>query len=229
MKKPLKKILVLIAGIAGALLVTVLLAAFFWFSTEAGQEWWKKMHPPAVEKPVVYFYPKERTDVTVVFAAPGSLTVSYPEYRDGWSFTAAPDGTLECEGKEYPYLYYETSAAVGFGERGFTVPRGETVRFLEEKLAAMGFNRREATDFITYWLPRLEANECNRIEFVTGEEADALVPLKITPEPDSILRVFMIFAPCDGTLELEPQVLPVLSREGFTVLEWGGVELSGGR
>ena len=181
------------------------------------------------EKPVIYFYPEAETDVTVRLGAPETLTVSYPEYAadTGWRFTAHPDGTLVCGGREYPYMYYEFRKLVGFGGEGFVVPGAESAAFLEEKLGAMGFTQTEQAEFITYWLPRLAVNDCNRIEFLTGADVDALMPLEITPAPDNILRVYMLFAACDASLaaELPPQDLPVLTRTGFTVLEWGGSEL----
>ncbi|MBQ2307185.1 MAG: hypothetical protein II184_06705, partial [Clostridia bacterium] len=166
---------------------------------------------------------------TVRLGAPETLTVSYPEYAvdTGWRFTAHPDGTLVCGGREYPYMYYEFKEPVGFGGEGFVVPGEASAAFLEEKLGAMGFTQTEQAEFITYWLPRLAVNDCNRIEFIVGEEVDALMPLEITPAPDNILRVYMLFAACDASLaaELPAQDLPVLTRAGFTVVEWGGTEL----
>lgn len=189
-----------------------------------------KFIPTSVEeKPVIYFYPEVEAEVKVRLGAPEILTVSYPEYTadTGWRFTAHPDGTLVCGGREYPYMYYEFKEPVGFGGEGFVVPGEASAAFLEEKLGAMGFTQTEQAEFITYWLPRLAVNDCNRIEFLTGADVDALMPLEITPAPDNILRVYMLFAACDASLaaELPPQDLPVLTRTGFTVLEWGGSEL----
>ena len=181
-----------------------------------------KFIPTSVEeKPVIYFYPEAEAEVTVRLWAPEMLTVSYPEY------SADTDGTLVCGGREYPYMYYEFKEPVGFGGEGFVVPGEASAAFLEEKLGAMGFTQTEQAEFITYWLPRLAVNDCNRIEFLTGADVDALMPLEITPAPDNILRVHMLFAACDASLaaELPPQDLPVLTRTGFTVLEWGGSEL----
>ena len=47
------------------------------------------------EKPVIYLYPEQETDVRVTLdLAGGELTCAYPAYGDGWSVRAAPDGTL---------------------------------------------------------------------------------------------------------------------------------------
>ena len=180
------------------------------------------------DKPVIYLYPEENTVVHVSLGEPEKITVSYPEYTlSGWEFTARPDGMLTADGREYPYMYYEFDSAAKFGEEGFVVAGTDTAAFLEDKLGAMGFTYREQAEFITYWLPKLAVNDYNRIEFISGEEIDAIMPLTITPEPDNILRVYMLFAPCDPEISktLPEQELPVLIREGFTVLEWGGSEI----
>ena len=45
-------------------------------------------------KPVIYLYPREEQEVTVKLDYKGDLTVTYPEYKDGWNVIASPDGTL---------------------------------------------------------------------------------------------------------------------------------------
>ena len=60
------------------------------------------------EKPVIYLYPEQETDVRVTLDLAGELTCAYPTYGDGWSVRAAPDGTLTDEsGQTYRYLYWE--------------------------------------------------------------------------------------------------------------------------
>ena len=49
--------------------------------------------------------------------------------------------------------------------------------------------------------------------------------LKISPEPDSILRVFMAYQPLDEPVDVPEQELEPFVREGFTVVEWGGTEM----
>ncbi len=46
------------------------------------------------EKPVIYLYPTEETEVSVKLNLDGDLTCTYPAYNNGWSVTATPDGTL---------------------------------------------------------------------------------------------------------------------------------------
>ena len=63
------------------------------------------------EKPVLYLYPEEETEVTVTLDFDGTLTSTYPDYGDGWTVTARPDGTLTdpATGREYYCLFWEGS------------------------------------------------------------------------------------------------------------------------
>ena len=91
-------------------------------------------------KPVLYLYPEEETEVAVRLDYDGDLTCTYPAYEDGWTVTAAPDGTLTDEaGQTYNYLYWEgvTRTAYDFS-RGFCVPGADTAAFLEDALAQLG-------------------------------------------------------------------------------------------
>ena len=178
-------------------------------------------------KPVIYLYPEEETEVTVRLDYDGTLTCTYPAYEDGWTVTAAPDGTLRDEaGQTYSYLYWEGVTRTEYDfSRGFCVPGEETAPFLEDALARLGLTRREANEFIVYWLPRMEANPYNLIAF-QAEDYTNHARLTVTPEPDSLLRVFMAWKPLEAPAGLPAQELPAFNRTGFTVVEWGGAELS---
>lgn len=176
-------------------------------------------------KPVIYLYPEETTEVSVSveFADEGEITVSYPEYNDGWSVTAHPDGTLfDEDGNEYYCLYWEGEGSAALDmSRGWCVNGADTAAFLREKLMYIGLTAREANEFIIYWLPLMQKNEYNIITLHT-EEYDAAVPMTVTPAPDSMIRVFMTYAPAEEWVNIVPQELPTYERNGFTVVEWGG-------
>ena len=110
-------------------------------------------------------------------------------------------------------------------DEGFVVKDEETIQFLEEKLTTLGLTEREANEFIIYWLPKLEKNKYNFIRFETLEEINENMPLEITPEPDSIIRVMMEYKPLNKAIEVKEQELTTPTREGFTVVEWGGTEI----
>lgn len=177
-------------------------------------------------KPVIYLYPQEETDVTVTLDYDGELTTTYPAYDDGWSVTATPDGTLyDQQGREYSYLFWEgvTDTAYDFS-RGFCVPGEDTAEFLQGTLEKLGLTPREYNEFIVYWLPRMEGNAYNLIAFQSDDYTDH-ARLTISPEPESILRVFMAWQPLQEPVEIEPQDPPSFTRTGFTVVEWGGVQV----
>ena len=109
--------------------------------------------------------------------------------------------------------------------QGFCVPGGDTAAFLEDALAQLGLTRREANEFIVYWLPQMERNAYNLIAFQSDAYTDHAV-LTVTPEPDSVLRVFMAWKPLKSAIDLPAQDLPAFSRDGFTVVEWGGAQVS---
>ena len=177
-------------------------------------------------KPVLYLYPEETTEVSVKLELSGEFTCTYPAYDGGWQVTAQPDGTLtDAKGQTYNYLYWEGDLA---GEpdlsEGFCVSGSDTAAFLEDALAQLGLTRREANEFIVYWLPQMEDNPYNLITFQQEAYTDA-AKLTVTPAPDSILRVFMAWKPLQKPVDIPVQTLPAFERHGFAVIEWGGTEV----
>ena len=141
---------------------------------------------------------------------------------------AHPDGTLTnlADGREYSYLFSEGKEYdLHIDEtRGFVVKGSETREFLQTKLAELGLIPREYNEFIVFWLPKMEQNPYNFIQFV-GEEYENSAPLFISPKPDSILRVFMAFKALDHYEQVTPQIIKPFERKGFSVVEWGGTEI----
>ena len=181
------------------------------------------------DKPVIYLYPEKETDINVKLTDKNRLTCTYPKYVSGWNVTARPDGSLTdiATGRELYSLYYECKNKVDFGteREGFVVRGEDSASFLEEKLAVLGLSEREAEEFIIYWLPKLEANEYNYIRFAEDDEINENMPLEITPAPDKIIRVLMVFKGLDSPIKVTEQKLIPQSRTGYTVVEWGGTEI----
>lgn len=178
----------------------------------------------AAKKPVIYLYPEETAEVSVKLDYQGELTCTYPSYGAGWEVTARPDGALtnKADGKEYSYLYWEGESGQEWDlSEGFVVKGCDTAAFLQEKLAYLGLTPREYNEFIVYWLPQMQDNAYNLICF-QGEAYTKQAKLTITPEPDSLLRVFMTYKPLDRAVSVPEQELVPFVRKGFTVVEWGG-------
>ena len=136
-----------------------------------------------------------------------------------------PDGTLYANGQSYNYLYWEGQTnAVWDWSKGFCIKGTDTAAFLEEALEKLGLTRREANEFIVYWLPLMQENPYNLISFQTDAYTDA-AKLDIKPAPDTLIRVFMTWHASDIPVSIEPQELTAPQRTGFTAVEWGGAEV----
>ena len=188
------------------------------------------MDQGSIDKPIIYIYPTQETEVAVKLEKPEYLTCTYPKYEEkGWKVIAKPDGTLidKQTGRELYSLYWEgkNSIKLKIEKEGFCIKGENTASFLEEKLSLLGLNAKEQKEFIVYWLPKLEKNKYNYIRFATEEEINENMPIQVTPKPDTIIRVLMVWKGMQKPIEVEKQQLKTPTRTGFTVVEWGGTEL----
>lgn len=175
-----------------------------------------------VDKPNIYLYPLETTDVSVTLGFPqgGAVVTSIPAYGDGWEVTVTPDGIID---GQYGYLFYEAQQPDRYQyAAGWTVATAGLEQFFRANLAAYGFVGREIEDFIEWWIPRLNEGSCYDIFPQTSAEIDPLITLDIVPAPDSIQRLFYAVrstGDCDAHLAM-PLIAPFV-RDGFIALEWG--------
>ena len=194
------------------------------FLTVEASDW--EPDPNVDYKPVIYLYPEEKTEVSVALNYNGKLTCTYPSYNNGWTVTADPDGTLtDANGQTYNYLYWEGETNAQYDlSKGFCVKGEDTAEFLEYALAELGLTRREANEFIVFWLPMMQNNEYNIISFQGVAYTDS-AKLDIDPAPDTLIRVFMAWQASEIYVNIPDQELNAPAREGFTVVEWGGTEI----
>ena len=212
--KIIRTILIIIVVIIGLLLY------FF-------DKWMRSQ--PTFDKPIIYLYPEEEQLVEVKLLKEQNITVSYPKYNNSWQVIAKPNGDLKDikTNRNLYGLYYEAKnneSKINL-EEGFCVKKENIVSFLEEKLSILGLNEREANEFIIYWLPRLEKNEYNYIRFASISEIDKIMPLEVSPQPDTIIRVLMEFKGLNKEIKVKEQELSKVNRNGFVLVEWGGTEL----
>ena len=177
-------------------------------------------------KPNIYLYPTEEADVEVRFKNPELLTTVIPEYTDSWQATAQPDGSLTVDGEKYSFLFYESDTSVQYMQReeGWIIKPETMERQLNEIASMYEFNKRETEDFVTFWCSRLESDTAYLMYPQHTETIDALMPVDISPAPESIYRVWFLFETVSGeaVLPAEPKPTPI-ERAGFTVTEWGGI------
>ena len=99
---------------------------------------------------------------------------------------------------------------------------GGTARYFIEQLGMkmelekLGLNSLEINDFLITFLPRMEGNAYNLITF----HADR--PAVITPAPDTVLRVLMVWKPLDEPMDITPQTLTPTNRTVPTAVLLGG-------
>lgn len=184
-------------------------------------------------KPIIYLYPEQDMDIQVKVEHVDFTTV-YPAYNEGWNVQAEKDGLLYLYGKDgkldksrkYYGLYYEGNMELQPDWRtGFTVQKEEYQKFLEEKLKILGLSDREAEEFIVYWLPQMEQYEAVDVHFAEQSVLQREAPLKIAPEPDTLIRVFMQWRKAVRGEELPQQKITPAARKGYTAVEWGGSEV----
>lgn len=189
--------------------------------------WCKRYSESAIAgKPIIYLYPTTETEIHVELWTPKNLSHTYPKYNpEKWrNVIAQPNWDLkniETWRKLYA-LYWEWKSNNGTNfDEWFVVAWKDIILFLEEKLAILWLNEREAEEFIVYWLPQMENNEWNLIRFESIDEQNENMPLNITPKPDTVIRVMMDWKAIDGPIDMPQQQLKTPERSWFTVVERG--------
>jgi len=193
---------------------------------EAPEEESPSAFNPEVGKPVIYLYPQRTQDVSVKLDFDGTFTYTYPTYRNGWNVTASPSGRMinKADNSTHYYLFWEGNTYFNdwdFSE-GFVVKGDEVERFLLERLPLLGLTPREYNDFITYWAPKMIGNKYNLVTFATAQYEE-LAKLTVSPAPDTMIIVHMVWKPIPVPVAVREQTLPrAPRRSGFTLVEWGG-------
>ncbi|MCR5310195.1 MAG: hypothetical protein K6E32_02110, partial [Lachnospiraceae bacterium] len=187
--------------------------------------------PRTAIKPNIYLYPEKETTVTVEFKDPELLLTVIPDYPGNWTVDATPDGWLSLEGETYGFLFYESMTSCNFMQIGeaWIVPEFDREGFFTEICEGYGFNERETDDFVTFWCSRLpEGRSYVMYPELTGI-IDREMPVHVSPEPDSIFRLWFLYVPTEDFTEEElaglrtPKYEETARREGFSLVEWGGI------
>lgn len=185
-----------------------------------------------VAKPVIYLYPEKQQDILVKLDYEGGeIIADFPKIDQkigGWSVVAFPDGGLmdKRDGQKYSYLFWEANDKTTKWniDTGFIVPGDRAREFLVEKLSYLGLTPKEYNEFIVYWYPKMMKNKYNLVHFAQ-EQYTQKAKLTVIPKPDSLLRVFMVLKPLEEKIIVPKQELAPFTRKGFSVVEWGGVEI----
>ncbi|KAJ7762975.1 hypothetical protein B0H16DRAFT_1368537 [Mycena metata] len=208
---------------------------------------------------------------------PAKALLSNAGERIQWNVRTHPDGTLTelNTGLDVAYLFWEAHTNLGMPmsppasptiassdlvERfspltcdlspadSVLIAVADLTPYLDKMLLALGLHTEARTSFITYWLPAFLKHKHIALRFVPQAAYETAAVLDITPSPDVVTRVFMLFkgVPVEalgGWQDAKPtaddaqrwrSVVDVdVERAGdaalFRVLEWGGMEVLGGQ
>ncbi|KAG1851699.1 hypothetical protein F4604DRAFT_1959195 [Suillus subluteus] len=125
------------------------------------------------------------------------------------------------------------------------IPVDRATVYLDKSLKVLGLHTEARTSFITYWLPSILKHEYVALRFVPQAAYERAASLSISPQPDVVTRVFMLFRGIskerlanwsNAQMQAEKDVTwwadivgVDLARAGdmtlFRVLEWGGMEV----
>jgi len=178
-----------------------------------------------VYKPNIYLYPSTEIDLTIELEFPkgGHVTISEPEYQNGWTVSVKPNGLIN---DEYSFLFYEAiTPNVWQYESGWFVPHHEHESFFSDNLSLYGFNDDEIEDFIEYWIPIFNSYEDMVVFPQVDEEIDEIIKLNVSVRPDVLKRLFyVVMKDSNNYPEIStPEIIPTL-REGFCIMEWGVIQ-----
>ena len=180
-------------------------------------------------KPNIYIYTQEETQVNVEFDYPDLLTTTIPEYKNNWNVIAKGDGRLVDtlgNNEEYNYLFYESIAMPHFFQKdtGWLIVAGTREQQYRDILTDYGFNETEIADFIEYWTEKLPQGVDYIMYPQNTETVNYVMPVNVTPEPDSMERIWFTFEEYNGQRCGIPTVTPI-ERKDYAVVEWGGIIL----
>ena len=178
-------------------------------------------------KPAIYLYPEKEENIHVKIAPKGDLTYAIPPYPLlGWNVRAKPNGEITYNNGRYDYLYYEAEipdSEIRKPTEGFVIEKNKIKFLLDTLLPKLSLNRKEADQFTQYWLNVLPDSPYYFVGIVSASNLNSIAPISISPKPDTVIRVALYFEALDNKISVPKPVISPIRREGFTVVEWGGL------
>lgn len=178
-------------------------------------------------KPAIYLYPEQETTVVVRVDTKGYLTYVDPAYSaTGWKVLAEPSGRLFVDNMMYPYLYYESKIPdnlIEKPEKGYVVTYDQLPMLYTSLLPKLGLNTQQTVDFIAYWQNALPNSPYYFVGILDEKNINSFEPLTIVPRPETIIRVRLYFEALTAWKEVVKPQIRTPEKDGFTVVEWGGM------
>ncbi|TFK80104.1 ubiquitin-domain-containing protein [Polyporus arcularius HHB13444] len=143
--------------------------------------------------------------------------------------------TLEHFDPAFPTLEPHSPTAV-------LLPFNNLLPYLDETLKSLTLHTSARNDFITYWLPKLSKQPYVALRFLPQAVYERAAQLEVTPAPDVVTRVFMLFRGVASEdvnewsaarahvgsvdwVEVVGVAPSALDSTRFRVLEWGAMEV----
>ncbi|CUA67943.1 Ubiquitin family protein [Rhizoctonia solani] len=192
-----------------------------------------------------------------------------------WTVNAQPDGVLwdQATEREIAYLFWEAhtnpklpssppitrpsspfeapshtfdpASPVVLPENSVLLPFDKVTGYIDDTLLALGLHTEARTSFITYWLPDLSKHPFIALRFLPQHEYEKAASLDISPAPQVVTRVFMLFRGVEeAQIEYWTDAVAMAQKDAsvwrdivgvdiarardntlFRVLEWGGMEV----
>lgn len=178
-------------------------------------------------KPAIYLYPEAIMPVNVKVEPVGKMLLTIPKYPlNGWDVLAYPSGDIYSAQTRYDYLFYEAAIPdnkVILPDEGFITDYQSLSSFLPDLITKLGLQGKEKDQFSEYWLKVLPESPYYQIKIVNQKVLDKISPLNIIPYPKTIIRVTLHFTPLTERISLNEPKIYTPERNGFTVVEWGGI------
>jgi len=179
-------------------------------------------HTVVARKPNIYLYPPNKVEMEVFLSFPkgGHITESIPKYTDGWLIDVEPSGRIN---DNYDYLYYECEITDIFQKsEGWLIKGVDVERFFNANLESYGFNENEKSDFLEYWVPRIENEKDYYVYPQLNSIINQVIELKLSIVPEESFRLFYLIEAAAGEKVklMEPKIKKI-RRNGFTLVEWG--------
>ena len=173
-------------------------------------------------KPNIYIYPEEDAELTIKIDFPngGRVTVSDPDYNQGWDISVSSAGVID---DKYTFLFYEckTPNLCQYDE-GWVVDREALSSFFESNLHELNFRDHELTDFLDYWIPRLNTSDKYIIYPQYSDILEEMSRIKCTPSPLNINRICYVIRKFSSELSRPKEpATRMFDRAGFHIMEWG--------
>jgi superfamily I DNA and/or RNA helicase len=160
-------------------------------------------------------------DVSVQVKVNGHLTFTDPDYNTGWNINVTPSGLID---NKYDYLFYEADLKkIELPNEGWVVEYGNLKTWFDEYLPKLGLNQKEKEQFEEYWMGKLRIANYYDIRILDNKFLSENMDLIINPNPETLLRLNFYFQPLSAKTELTAPEIKEVTRNGFTVVEWGGI------